>query len=122
MAPAEAQSWRMNSTVLVLPLVPVTATTVFGCGPARKAAICASARRGSASMISGRGGTPAGQVRVGRRQHRHGAACHRLGDERPAIDPRARQGGEQVARRDVAAVGGHAGDVEMRHGLPAGST
>ena len=32
--PLAAHSWRRNSTVLVLPLVPVTATTVSGCAPA----------------------------------------------------------------------------------------
>ena len=61
LVPPAAQIWRRNSTVLVLPLVPVTATTVAGCGPASAAAICASRRRGSGSRISGRGGTPCGQ-------------------------------------------------------------
>ena len=48
--------------MLVLPLVPVTATTMAGCAPARPAAICASRRRGSGSRSSGRGGTPGGQA------------------------------------------------------------
>ncbi len=47
--------------MLVLPLVPVTATTVSGRTPARTAAISASIRRGSGSVSSTRGGTSGGQ-------------------------------------------------------------
>ena len=56
------QIWRRNSTVLVLPLVPVTATTTSGCGPANPAASCARRRRGSRSSNNGRAGTPAGHT------------------------------------------------------------
>ena len=106
--------------MLVLPLVPVTATTVSGCGPASTAAICARRRRGSGSRISGRGGTPGGQsVPVGR-QHGDGAARHRIGDEGAAVGAAAGQRGEQVAGHHLAAVGGHAGDVQGGDGLPGG--
>ena len=49
--PAMRQSWRVISTVEVLPLVPVTATAVSGNGAKNCAASRAKARRGSASAI-----------------------------------------------------------------------
>jgi hypothetical protein len=44
-------SWRVISTVEVLPLVPVTATQVAGNLWKKRAAICAKARRGLASAM-----------------------------------------------------------------------
>ena len=119
--PASAQSWRRNSTVLVLPLVPVTATTVAGCAAGERRGELGEARRGSGSSISGRGGTPGGQLGAGRRQHGGGAARDRLGDEGAAV--RARRPGRaanRIAGRDLAAVGGDAGDVQLPARAPGG--
>ena len=68
--PAAAQIWRRNSTVLVLPLVPVTATTIAGCAPGEQAASCArAARRGS-----GHPGSAAAAARRAARPCRCGAS------------------------------------------------
>ena len=48
-SPAMRQSWRVSSTVEVLPLVPVTATSVPGTGEKNGAARRANSRRGSTS-------------------------------------------------------------------------
>ncbi len=107
----------MNSTVLVLPLVPVTATTVSGCGPASTAAIRARQRRGSGSEMTGRGGMPRGHDDVRRCKNGYRAAPDGLGDKAAAIDARAGQSREQIARDDFATVGGDAHDVELRQRL-----
>src|SRR4051794_852128 len=49
--PAMRQSWRVSSTLEVLPLVPVTATIVPGKGAKNLAARLAKARRGSSAAI-----------------------------------------------------------------------
>ena len=50
---------------------------------------------------------------VGGGEDGHGAAADGIGDEGPAIDPRARQSGKQVPRQDMAAVRRHTDDVEF---------
>ena len=108
--------------MLVLPLVPVTATRASsGCGPASAAAICARRAARLGSRISGRGGTPGGQTVSGRRQHRDRAARYRVGNEGAAVGAVPRQRGEQVAGHHLAAVGGDAGHIQGRHGLPRGN-
>ena len=49
--PAMRQSWRVISTVDVLPLVPVTATAVAGNGAKKRPASSAKRRRGSRSAM-----------------------------------------------------------------------
>ena len=49
--PAMRHSWRVISTQEVLPLVPVTATTVSGTGVKNRAARRANARRGSEAAM-----------------------------------------------------------------------
>src|SRR5579859_1692579 len=51
--PASAQIWRVKLAVEVLPLVPVTAATVSGCGPCSSAASSARRRRGFSSTSTG---------------------------------------------------------------------
>jgi hypothetical protein len=47
--PSAAQIWRVKLATDVLPLVPVTAVTVAGCAPEKRAAASASRRRGSST-------------------------------------------------------------------------
>ena len=108
-----AQSCRRKSAVLVLPLVPVTAAMRRGCGPAMRAAICARRRRGSASRIRGRGGTPAGQSGALRRQNGRGSARHGIGDIVPSVMRAPRKGCEELARLHLAAVRGDAADIDI---------
>ena len=96
--PPAAQIWRRNSTVLVLPLVPVTATTVVGLRPGQHRGDLrqAAARLGVRDQRARRHARRPDGAR--RRQHRDRAARHRIGDEGAAVGAAARQRGEQVAR------------------------
>ena len=110
--PSAAKIWRVKSATEVLPLVPVTATIVSGCAAKKRAAIRASARRGSADA---RTGTPLGAGDIGARldEDRGRALGDRIGDEARAVGLGAGQRGEQPARPHLAAVGREAGDLDV---------
>ncbi len=107
----------MKSTVLVLPFVPVTAIIESGCGPACEAASKASARRGSACSISGRGGTPGGQAVPNGASNRRGTGCHRIGNEFPAVGMAAWKRREQEAGRDLPAIRRQPGNRNRGRGV-----
>src|ERR1044072_6220082 len=95
--PAIRQSGRVNSTVEVLPLVPVTAAIVSGKGWKNFAAIRANLRRGSAAA-------------EGTAPSRGAAGADRLGNEILAVEPLPPERAEPGAGCDLAVVGGEAGD------------
>ena len=111
--PEAAQIWRVKLATEVLPLVPVTATTVSGCAPNHSAQAWAKAALGSSTTtsaasdpasIGGDGGADAvGQD--GPRPH-----AQRVADEFRPVHPRAGQGREERPAHDLAAVERHAGD------------
>ena len=104
--PAIRQSWRTSSTVEVLPLVPVTATTVSGKGPKNFAASRAKARRGSGSAMC----TAPSTVASGRDTTATAPATMASAMIVLAVEARAPEGAEDGARRDLAMVDREAGD------------
>ena len=100
--------------MLVLPLVPVTAANRarlragIGGGQARE---CEARLRVGDQRARRHAGGPGGAFR---RQHGGRTALHRVGNEAAAIGGGARQGHEQIAGGDRAAVGGEAGDRQLR--------
>ncbi len=106
----------MKSATEVLPLVPVTATTVPGCGrvEARRHEREAAARIGVLDHPHRR--MPRGQRGEGGGigdQHGGRAFCHGLVDEAAAVGARAGQGGEEKARLDRTRIRGEAGDFRI---------
>ena len=104
--PAIRQSWRVSSTFEVLPLVPVTATTVSGKG-------WKNLRREPgefAARLVGGDVDRAFDLRLGPRRPPRPRRRDRVGDEILAVEARAAEGAEHGARRDLAVVDGEAGD------------
>ena len=107
--PPMRQIWRVISTVEVLPLVPVTATTVVGIRRVefRRQLGEAGARLGVGDVRHVR------HLRLGPGDDRDRAAGHRFADEILAVEGLAAKGAEHAPLRDLAMVDGKAGDVEI---------
>ena len=106
--PAIRQSCRVSSTVEVLPLVPVTATSVSGNG--------AKKLRGEPGEFAVAARPPAmwtapSTFASGRATTAIAPGRHRVGDEILAVETRARESPEHRAGRDLAMIDGEAGDA-----------
>ena len=104
LAASAVQISRRNTETEVLPLVPVTAATVFGCAPKNAAAMRASRARGFVvgDEAHAERFRVASHLRLA--EHGRGAALHGVADELSAVRARAGQGGKQIAGLYLAAV------------------
>ena len=87
------------------------ATTQSGWAPAnRAAAINAKARRGSSASITGTASPPSTSSH--RAEHRRRTSRQRVGEMAAAVVARPTQGGEQLARAQLARIGAKAVDLD----------
>jgi hypothetical protein len=105
------QSWRVSSTVEVLPLVPVTATQTSGKGAKKRAASRANRRRGFGVRDMHR----ALDLRLRAAPRPRRARRDGLRDEILAIDPRSLERAEDASLRHLAVVDRKAGHGQIRH-------
>ena len=110
--PSAAQICRVKAATEVLPLVPVTAAMVPGWRGKKFAAASASARRAFVDRHEGDAVGQALRALLGGNRHRAGG--DRGAGEMRAVGLGAGNGDEQIARLDLAAVGGNAGELERR--------
>ena len=102
--PSAVQIWRTKEVTEVLPLVPVTATTVLGWRAKKRAAI--SARRWRGSLSSMTGSEVEGRAHSLGDEDRGSTPLHGLVDEARAVRLHAGKRGEEIAGHNLAAVGG----------------
>ena len=97
--------------MVVLPLVPVMPTSVSAAlgSPARRAATCASSRRGSAQRTR----TTSGASTAPSATTTHGATRDGFGHVPPAVGRLPGESEEDVAGADAARVGGRAAHLRV---------